>query len=113
MGGTWAASMVAALAASVGRPRWWVMALAAFLVRGGILVLLLPLVSLPSAPAVATLLAPTVEAIAIGRQSFAAALIGAALIAVLISLDGESNWLEGAQLLALYLMLGISFYFSG
>jgi len=42
-----------------------------------------------------------------------AALIGAALIAVLISLDGESNWLEGAQLLALYLMLGISFYFSG
>ena len=40
-----------------------------------------------------------------------AALIGAALIAVLISVDGESNWLEGAQLLALYLMLGISFFF--
>jgi Ca2+:H+ antiporter len=32
---------------------------------------------------------------------------------VLISVDGESNWLEGAQLLALYLMLGISFYFVG
>jgi Ca2+:H+ antiporter len=42
-----------------------------------------------------------------------AGLIGAALIAVLISVDGESNWLEGAQLLALYLMLGISFYFVG
>jgi Ca2+:H+ antiporter len=42
-----------------------------------------------------------------------AGLIGAALIAVLISLDGESNWLEGVQLLALYLMLGISFYFVG
>ncbi|MGH8010808.1 MAG: calcium/proton exchanger, partial [Candidatus Binatia bacterium] len=42
-----------------------------------------------------------------------AGLIGAALIAVLISLDGESNWLEGAQLIALYLMLGISFYFVG
>lgn len=40
-----------------------------------------------------------------------AGLIGAALIAVLISVDGESNWLEGAQLLALYLMLGIAFYF--
>jgi Ca2+:H+ antiporter len=42
-----------------------------------------------------------------------AGLIGAALIAVLISVDGESNWLEGAQLLALYLMLGIAFYFTG
>lgn len=42
-----------------------------------------------------------------------AGLIGAALIAVLISVDGESNWLEGAQLLALYLMLGIAFFFTG
>jgi Ca2+:H+ antiporter len=40
-----------------------------------------------------------------------AALIGAALIAVLISVDGESNWLEGAELVALYVMLGIAFYF--
>lgn len=39
-----------------------------------------------------------------------AGLIGAALIAVLISVDGESNLLEGAQLLARYLMLGISLY---
>ena len=42
-----------------------------------------------------------------------AGLIGAAMIAVLISVDGESNWLEGAQLIALYLMLGISFFFVG
>ena len=28
-----------------------------------------------------------------------------------ISSDGESNWLEGVQLLALYLILGILFYF--
>ncbi len=39
------------------------------------------------------------------------ALVGAALIAVLISVDGESNWLEGAELVALHLMLGIAFYF--
>jgi Ca2+:H+ antiporter len=32
---------------------------------------------------------------------------------VLISVDGESNWLEGAQLIALYFILGISFYFVG
>jgi Ca2+:H+ antiporter len=42
-----------------------------------------------------------------------AGLIGAALIAVLISVDGESNWLEGAQLLSLYVVLGIAFYFVG
>jgi Ca2+:H+ antiporter len=40
-----------------------------------------------------------------------AALVGAALIAVLVSLDGESNWLEGAELVALYLVLGIAFFF--
>jgi Ca2+:H+ antiporter len=39
------------------------------------------------------------------------ALIGATLIAVLISVDGESNWLEGAQLIALYAVLGLAFYF--
>lgn len=40
-----------------------------------------------------------------------AGLIGAAAIAVLISVDGESNWLEGAQLLSLYMMLAIAFFF--
>ncbi|MDP9356531.1 MAG: calcium/proton exchanger [Chloroflexota bacterium] len=39
------------------------------------------------------------------------ALVGAALIAVLISQDGESNWLEGAELIALYAILGIAFFF--
>lgn len=41
-----------------------------------------------------------------------AALIGATLIAVFVSNDGESNWLEGAQLLAVYAMLGFAFYFT-
>jgi Ca2+:H+ antiporter len=29
----------------------------------------------------------------------------------LVAQDGESNWLEGALLLAVYLILGIAFYF--
>lgn len=33
------------------------------------------------------------------------------LIAALISLDGESHWLEGAQLLAVYVILGIAFFY--
>ncbi|MBI4539957.1 MAG: calcium/proton exchanger [Gemmatimonadetes bacterium] len=32
-------------------------------------------------------------------------------IIALIALDGESNWMEGVQLLAVYLILGIAFYF--
>jgi len=39
------------------------------------------------------------------------ALGGAAVIAMLVTMDGESHWLEGAQLLALYLMLGVAFFF--
>jgi len=39
-----------------------------------------------------------------------AALIAAVVITVMISVDGRTNWLEGAQLLALYVILGIAFY---
>lgn len=33
--------------------------------------------------------------------------------AALISIDGESNWLEGLQLLAVYAILGVAFFFVG
>jgi Ca2+:H+ antiporter len=33
------------------------------------------------------------------------------LVVEIISSDGETNWFEGAQLLALYAMLGVAFYF--
>jgi Ca2+:H+ antiporter len=39
------------------------------------------------------------------------ALVGASLIAAFIALDGESNWLEGAMLLAVYLIIGLAFFF--
>lgn len=39
------------------------------------------------------------------------ALLAAVIITALISLDGESNWLEGAQLLIVYLILAIAFFF--
>ena len=37
-------------------------------------------------------------------------LFGASLIAALIAQDGESNWLEGAMLLAVYLIIAIAFF---
>jgi Ca2+:H+ antiporter len=38
------------------------------------------------------------------------ALITGVLIAALVSADGESNWLEGAELLAVYIILGLAFF---
>lgn len=40
-----------------------------------------------------------------------AALAAGVIVAALISLDGESNWLEGAQLLIVYSILAIAFFF--
>jgi Ca2+:H+ antiporter len=38
------------------------------------------------------------------------ALIAGVLIGALVSADGESNWLEGAELLAVYIILGLAFF---
>jgi Ca2+:H+ antiporter len=38
------------------------------------------------------------------------ALIVGVLIAALVSQDGESNWLEGAELLAVYMILALAFF---
>jgi Ca2+:H+ antiporter len=40
------------------------------------------------------------------------ALLFAVLIANFVTQDGESNWFEGVQLLALYLVFGLVFYFA-
>ena len=39
------------------------------------------------------------------------ALLLSVVIATFISLDGESNWLEGAMLLAVYVILGLGFFY--
>lgn len=39
------------------------------------------------------------------------ALIGGVLITAFVAGDGESNWLEGAELVALYLMMALAFFF--
>lgn len=42
-----------------------------------------------------------------------AALALSVLIASMVSVDGESNWLEGAELLAVYLIVALGFFFTG
>jgi Ca2+:H+ antiporter len=39
------------------------------------------------------------------------AVVISAGVVVLIAMDGESNWMEGVQLLAVYVILAIAFYF--
>ncbi|MCZ7542746.1 MAG: cation transporter [Anaerolineae bacterium] len=39
------------------------------------------------------------------------ALFSASVVAAFIALDGESNWLEGAMLLAVYLIVAVAFFF--
>jgi Ca2+:H+ antiporter len=39
------------------------------------------------------------------------AVVAAVSVVNLVSQDGESNWLEGALLLAVYVVLGIAFFF--
>ena len=39
-------------------------------------------------------------------------LLFAVLIANFLTQDGESNWFEGVQLLALYAVLGLVFFFA-
>jgi Ca2+:H+ antiporter len=39
------------------------------------------------------------------------ALVAASVVAAFVALDGESNWLEGAMLLAVYLMIALAFFY--
>ncbi len=38
------------------------------------------------------------------------ALVAGVVVTALVSADGESNWLEGAELLAVYLIIGLAFF---
>jgi hypothetical protein len=77
--------MGAALAATLARPAWWAMALAAFLVRGGFLLILLPILSLPTTAGLTTAVAPALETLILGRQSLQGLLAGAVLITLLLA----------------------------
>ena len=100
--GTWRGSMVAALAAALGRPDWWAMALAGFLIRGGILIVLLPLVELPSLAALTAAFSPAVSALAFGGLSTSVLMTLTAIILVaggLLAGAGLAGaWLDLEQL---------------
>ena len=75
---------LAALLAALGRPSWWILALAGFLVRGGIVVFLVAIVTLPSPLALSNDLAPLLTPLYFGRlePTTLALLVGAVVTVV-------------------------------
>jgi hypothetical protein len=90
--------MRGALVATLAHPEWWALALAAFLVRGGILVVFLPLISLPTPASLITTFAPPLEALVLGSpsvQGIAVGVLGVSLVlAALALLALAGSWLE-------------------
>ena len=73
----------AALLAVLERPSTWLLALVGFLVRGGWLVVLAPIIVLPSAVGLANVVAPLVEDIAFGRRTEEVTSVGLITVVVL------------------------------
>ena len=88
------ATAVAALLAILERPSTWLLGLVGFLVRGGWLIVLAPIVVLPTAVGLANVVAPLVEDIAFGRRTDE--VITAGLVTSIVVLV----WLIGGGLLA-------------
>ena len=87
---------VAALLATLARPSWWILALAGFLVRGGIVLFGLAIVTLPSPLALSNVLRPVLTPLYFGRlEPATAALIVALVVAALASLF-VGSWLGAA-----------------
>jgi len=87
---------LAALLAVLGRPAWWVLGLAGFLARGGIVLFVLAIVTLPSPLALSNVLAPLLVPIVFGGVTpfLAAAIIAATLTLIAWILVG--GWIGAA-----------------
>jgi len=90
-----------ALRATIGRPAWWILALAGFLVRGGIVLFLVAIVSLPSPLALSNILGPLVTPLYLGRLEPATAALIALGIATILGWLIAGSWLGAATEVAL------------
>jgi hypothetical protein len=90
IGATAAASLLVVL----DRPSTWPLALAAFLIRGGWLLIVAPIVVLPTAVGLANVTAPLLEDVAFGRRT------GELIALVALLLGGTVAWLVGGGFVA-------------
>ena len=85
---------LAALMAALARPAWWLLALAGFLVRGGIVLFVVAIVTLPSPLALSNVLAPIVTPIYLGRTD------GTTTALILTGVTAALAWLVGGTWIA-------------
>jgi hypothetical protein len=78
------AAFFASLLVSLGRPAWWLLALAGFLARGGIVLAIVPIVSLPSPLVLSNIVAPLIVPLALGHVDAGVLAAIAALVASLL-----------------------------
>jgi hypothetical protein len=91
---TWRRAMAASLLGALERPVWWLLALASFLLRGGLLVFLLPIVILPTPAGLANAFAAEITGFAFGSPS------GAFISAVIVATVALTGWLLVGGLVA-------------
>jgi hypothetical protein len=89
--------MAASVSAALERPRWWLLALAGFLLRGGLLVFLLPIVILPTPAGLANAFAPTLVSFVFGSPS------ESFITLVILLTAGITTWLLVGGLLAAWI----------
>ncbi len=92
---------LAALLAVVDRPTWWALALAGFLARGGIVLFVLAVVTLPSPLALSDMVAPLLVPIAFGTVTTGTALILATGIGGVVAGIVVGSWFGAATEVAL------------
>lgn len=88
---------LAALLTALSRPGWWILALSGFLARGGILLFLLAIVTLPSPLALSNVLGPIITPLYLGHldPSILAVLVGVIVALVAWILGG--SWFAAAM----------------
>jgi len=89
---SWGAAMVASLLVVLPRPTLWVVALSPFLVRGGLVLFLVPIVVVPSPVNLATAFGPTITRIALSGLSPEFALIIAVAFATFLAWLLVGGW---------------------
>lgn len=81
-------------------PGWWAISLAAFLVRGGLVALVLPIVVLPTVAGLSTSAAPLVGEVALGGGPTSL------IVPIVATMVALAAWIVGAGLLGAWLDVG-------
>ena len=90
------AALIGALLATLDTPATWPLALAAFLVRGGLVLVLVPIVVLPTPVGFGNVVAPALGSIAFGSVSTGLVVVSIAAALAVVGWIALGGWLAAA-----------------